>query len=1011
MNQDDKGITEAAQLVASGAFDESFYLRMAGKRTSANAARHFLLHGRRMGISPHPLIDLTHIDAAVVDQMRNGKLGALLEWLRSNEARKKPWGPLFDPRTLQGADPLTVLKNLQDDSPVPVGEDFVGVAPTLSMVRDALMSWAGAYGGELKPTLPARRKAWDQAESDQWVSTLPAPASGLVSVIMPAKDREDSIAAAIESVLGQSHADLELIVIDDGSTDSTRDIVTKYAAQDTRVVLIEGPHRGVGPARSAGLSIHRGEYLAFLDSDNTWTENYLDYSLRALSADTSLAATHAGLRMHGDSGIVEYRGSEVTATDLRVGNSIDINVVVARAAAVKAAGGFDLSLRRWVDYDLVLRLTRQGELRYLPFVGCDYSNHTRADRITRRESAHWEWVVKGKNLVDWREVEAMLPARVDGRVSVVVLATGTYLGVRRVVDSALRENIEDLEIILVDCASSASTGHRLVAAYAGEPRVRYVRLPADPLFAGAANVGFAQSTGTSVVFVDNSAVPREGWLESMVAKQQASNAIATQALLVDTSGVVLSAGFVFLNNVLPVPFLAGHPTEDARAAHLDGLTAVSRHALLIDASTFVRVQGFDPFLVDGFEDIDFCLRVRQELGAEQARFAVAQVPVAVDLRSNPGRERRGAESKRLFRDRWGGTQLPDDTVRYEERAFRVTHMVPGEAPHRLLRAPLLSRTSQPGELRWAIKIGANYTQDRWGDVPFADDLAKALRHIGQSVVIDRFGAHERSSKHLDDVVLTIRGRHEIPPQRGATNILWVISRPDLVTVEEVNRYDAVFAASEKWAAWMTVQSGRNIEVLHQATDPERFRPTLEPLEPADDLLFVGAPRTEEGEAYGRRLVGLAVQANAPIGVWGHGWENFVPREHVRDGFLDFELTPRAYRSAEIALNDHWADMRDWGFISNRAFDIIATGTPVISDEIDGLEIFDGAAVSADSVEEMAQLVADRTWVPSPERMAEISKMVREQHSFAARAATLLDAASAIRASRVRRAEKIDRARS
>src|SRR5699024_92739 len=121
---------------------------------------------------------------------------------------------------------------------------------------------------------------------------------------------------------------------------------------------------------------------------------------------------------------------------------------------------------------------------------------------------------------------------------------------------------------------------------------------------------------------------------------------------------------------------------------------------------------------------------------------------------------------------------------------------------------------------------------------------------------------------LDDVVLTIRGRWPIPPQPGRVNIMWVISRPELVTVEEVLGYDVVYAASAKWAAWMTAQSGKRIEVLHQATDPERFRPDLERFELADDLIFVGAPRPVEGGPYGRPLVGMAVQAEVPLGVWG-----------------------------------------------------------------------------------------------------------------------------------------------
>lgn len=234
--------------------------------------------------------------------------------------------------------------------------------------------------------------------------------------------------------------------------------------------------------------------------------------------------------------------------------------------------------------------------------------------------------------------------------------------------------------------------------------------------------------------------------------------------------------------------------------------------------------------------------------------------------------------------------------------------------------------------------------------------------------------------------------------------MWVISRPDLVTIEEVRSYDIVYAASQKWADWMSAVSGRPVRLMQQATDPKRFHPDLPKLEMADDLVFVSAPRSDESPRYGRELIGLNIEGSVPVGLWGPGWGRFVPEHWVRGDFLDFDLTPRAYRSAVIALNDHWTDMREWGFISNRAFDIVATGTPVISDEIDGLELFEGAAAVATDAESMRKLYTDRSWIPSEQRMLEISEMVRERHSFQARATTLLNDVMRLRSGKALGAE-------
>jgi len=89
----------------------------------------------------------------------------------------------------------------------------------------------------------------------------------LVSVILAVRNREGSVARAIASVLAQTYSPLELIVVDDGSTDGTRGVVERFGA---RVALLAQPHAGVYTARNAGLRHARGELVAFIDSDDAW---------------------------------------------------------------------------------------------------------------------------------------------------------------------------------------------------------------------------------------------------------------------------------------------------------------------------------------------------------------------------------------------------------------------------------------------------------------------------------------------------------------------------------------------------------------------------------------------------------------------------------------------------------------------------------------------------------------------------------------------------------------------
>ena len=1000
----------AADLLALGVFDHAYYAAAAGLSdvTALTSAEHYVSTGIGAGASPHPLIELDHFPAEVRAAIKKPEgVAELIRHLRSDAARDHSWGPLFDPRheKIAEIDPLVALTSLSEDQPLPSAPDYPGEPPTLGEVRAVLLDFAARHRRQFDVSLPPRRDDWDREGTREWVRRVTAPPytmpTALVSVIMPVFNRADIVTKAIQSVLSQSHTNLELLVIDDGSTDSTRDVVAAIAEQDPRVRLLTGPHTGVGAARNVGLAEARGEFIAFLDSDNTWTTRFLQLSLTILESSPDAVASHAGLRLHRAQGQIQYRGGDAQLADLQIGNSIDLNVLVARATTVATVGPFDITLRRWVDYDLVLRLAKAGRLTYLPFIGCDYDDKPADGRITHKESLHWQWVVRERNLVDWRAVQAGASSRITTRTSVVVVVAGTLGHTTRSVDRLVSGISDDIEVLIVDNGSRPSIGRRITVRYLREPRVRYLRLPVNNNFATAANYGFSHSTGIRVAFLDSDADPRDGWLESLSRVMTDTGAAGVQALLLNADYTVQHAGYAFYDGVrIPSPLLAGLTIADAEAEGPQGLTAISASAALFDVSVFARVRGFDPLFANGLEDVDFCMRVTNDVGSVASFACAADALVIHERKPSANRHRREPENRRVFLSRWSGATPRDDRRRYSALSFEVPHLAPLHGPAHATVTPVLTRPRRTAtdidgkavrSFRWAIKTGVPSTRggDRWGDIPFAADLAQALHARGQQVVIDRHEAWNRGSSYLDEVVLTLRGRHAIPPQPGALNIMWVISRPDLVTIEEVQGYDVVFAASAKWAAWMTERSGKTVEPLLQATAPGRFRPDVEPLADPDDLIFVGG---SHGDTYGRAIVGLALQAEAPVGLWGPGWEKFAPPSAVRAGYLNADVLPNAYRSANIVLNDHFADMAQWGFINNRTFDAIACGTPVISDEIDGLELFEGAVVVADSVERMRELVTDRSWMPSPERMLALSQFVRSEHSFAARARRLVEAA-------------------
>lgn len=102
----------------------------------------------------------------------------------------------------------------------------------------------------------------------------------LVSVIMPVYNGEAYIGAAIESVLAQSYAPIKLIVVNDGSTDNTKKIVSSF---EQEIIYLQKEHSGIGATLNLGVSQTRGDYIAFLDADDLWLENKLELQVRAFN--------------------------------------------------------------------------------------------------------------------------------------------------------------------------------------------------------------------------------------------------------------------------------------------------------------------------------------------------------------------------------------------------------------------------------------------------------------------------------------------------------------------------------------------------------------------------------------------------------------------------------------------------------------------------------------------------------------------------------------------------------
>jgi GT2 family glycosyltransferase len=185
-----------------------------------------------------------------------------------------------------------------------------------------------------------------------------------ISVVIPAFNAEHTIGETLESALGQTFQDLEVIVIDDGSTDATASVAATF--KDARLRLLSFPNAGVATARNRGVAAARGRFIAFLDADDLWTPRALDEQHRALVETPGASVAYGWVDFVDESGRFLHRGCHLSPCgDIRV-ELLKKNFVesasntLLRRQALEATGGFDPAAAPAEDFAMLLRLALMG---------------------------------------------------------------------------------------------------------------------------------------------------------------------------------------------------------------------------------------------------------------------------------------------------------------------------------------------------------------------------------------------------------------------------------------------------------------------------------------------------------------------------------------------------------------------------------------------------------------------------------------------------------------------------
>ncbi len=185
-----------------------------------------------------------------------------------------------------------------------------------------------------------------------------------VSVIVPAHNAAATLEATLNSVVHQTHAHWEVVLVDDGSTDSTRAMAEHWARKDVRFRVLHQERLGVSAARNRGLREARCQFVLFLDADDRIAPTHLERMVGKLSADATLDAVHCGSQHVLPSGATGRPRLGSDEADLfryfAFQCVFDIHACVLRRELAIAVGGFDLALTTCEDWDFFQRVARTG---------------------------------------------------------------------------------------------------------------------------------------------------------------------------------------------------------------------------------------------------------------------------------------------------------------------------------------------------------------------------------------------------------------------------------------------------------------------------------------------------------------------------------------------------------------------------------------------------------------------------------------------------------------------------
>lgn len=461
-----------------------------------------------------------------------------------------------------------------------------------------------------------------------------------ISIIVPAyKTPEAFLRQLMDSLLAQTYANWELCIANASPEDASMEYVLKeYAKKDSRILWKKlEENKGIAENTNEAFAMATGEFAGLLDHDDLLAPNALYEVAKALETERDIDVLYTDEdKVRGDE-VLEHFQPHLKPDfniDLLRSNNYICHFFVVRKSLLEKTGGFRREYDGAQDYDFIFRCTQAaGKIHHIPEILYHWRTH-QSSTADNPESKLYAFEA-GKRAIeenlrqngligevshtkDYGFYRVKYPVQGEPLVSIIIPNKDAKEDLEKCIQSILeKSSYTNYEILIVE---NNSTGEEIFSYYkelSENSRIRLLRWKREFNYSAINNYGAKKAKGDYLLFLNNDTeVISPDWIEEMLGFCQRPDTGIVGARLYFGNNTVQHAG-----TVIGIGGIAGHMFTDMprersgymnKAAIIQDLSAVTAACMMVKRQVFDEVQGFEEQLSVAFNDVDFCLRVREK---------------------------------------------------------------------------------------------------------------------------------------------------------------------------------------------------------------------------------------------------------------------------------------------------------------------------------------------------------------------------------------------------------------